>query len=280
MSSSARSIYSIVWLGLYHDIGWTTPSVGLALRTVAPIASAITTSIIYWLGATAANTFDPTKLAFVLVGAILYTHIAAYSYAPTTAIAEGKNLGVFQHVYITPRSSAYYLAGRTLASFLVSFVSAMIALIIDYYVLTSLLHTSIPLIITPISIVLFVFALVVNLPASLALGYMLGAYTLFASKFEWALPSYVAGIMMVFSGALFPPSILPWPLSAFGEALPYTQIISASRDAIIYSQLAAYVSSIAYAFLLGCVILFASLFLYLRSEKKARRDGVIDRRLA
>jgi ABC-type polysaccharide/polyol phosphate export permease len=270
----------VIWLGIYHDIGWTSPGIGLALRTVAPIASAITTSIIYWLGATQAGTFDPAKLAFVLVGAVLYTHIAAYSYAPTLAIAEGKNLAVFPHIYITPRSSAIYLAGRTLASFLISFVASIIALTVDYYVLGDLMHTTIPLIVNPISVSLLLLALVLNIPASLGLGFMLGSYSLFASKFEWALPSYVAGIMMVFSGALFSPTVLPWPLSSFGLALPYTQFISAARDAIIYNSLPSYFLSVSYSLVVGSAVCIVGLLLFHASEKKARRDGVIDRRLA
>jgi ABC-type polysaccharide/polyol phosphate export permease len=271
---------AVVWLGIYHDIAWTTPIGGLILMSVAPIASAMTTSIIYWLGASQAGSFDPTRVAFVLVGAVLYTHIAAYAYAPTLAIAEGKNLSIFPHVYITPRSSELYLAGRTMASFLISFTTSIIALTVAYFVLSNVLHTAIPLIVTPLSVSLLVVALILNVPAALGLGYMLGAYSLFASKFEWALPSYVAGILMVFSGALFPPSILPWPLSAFGNALPYTQFISAARDAVITGSLSSYISAISYSFVSGLVLLGVGLVIYRASTKKARGDGVIDRRLA
>ena len=271
---------SIVWLGIYHDVAWTSPVVGIALRTVAPIASAITTSIIYWLGASAAHSFDPAQLAYVLVGATLYTHIAAYCYAPTVAIAEGKNLAVFPHIYITPQSASIYLAGRTLASFLISFVTSMIALTIAYFVLRSILHEPVPLLVNPASVALLTVALFLNVPGSLGLGYLLGAYSLFASKFEWALPSYVAGILMVFSGALFPPSILPWPLSAFGNVLPYTHFISAARDAIVYGTFSTYLSDLAYSTITGILVLLFGMMLYKFSEKKARKDGVIDRRLA
>ena len=278
--SYLRSMGAVVWLGIYHDIAWTSPIAGLALMTVAPIASAMTTSIIYWLGATTVSSFDPSRIAFVLVGAVLYTHIAAYAYAPTLAIAEGKNLSIFPHVYITPRSSELYLAGRTIASFLISFTSSIVALAVAYYILSTVLKTAIPFIITPLSVTLLIVALILNVPAALGLGYMLGAYSLFASKFEWALPSYVAGILMVFSGALFPPSILPWPLSAFGNALPYTQFISAARDAIIYGSISSYIDAIAYSLVTGFLLLAFGLVLYRSSTKKARRDGVIDRRLA
>ena len=280
-----RSLFASAWMGVQHDLAWTTPALSLLLRAVAPFASAMTTCIIYWFGTrfSPSVAFDPTRLAFVLVGSTLYAHVATYAWVPTIAIAEGKNLSVFPHIYLTSRSTAVYLAGRTLSAFAISVTTSMLALGLAYYVLGSFLGTAIPLVITPTSVLMLAAALLFNIPGALALGYFLGAYSLYASKFEWSLPGYVAGLLMVFSGALFSPSILPWPLSAGAWALPYTQFISAARDAIAPSAVNL-VSDYPVA-LLGCLVggsllLFASLLVYFAAERKARRDGVIDRRLA
>jgi ABC-2 type transport system permease protein len=267
-------------MGVQHQLSWTTPSAALALNTVAPIASAMTTSIIYWFGSSAAGAFDPSRLAYVLVGSTLYAHVAAYSWVPTSAIAEGKNLGVFPHIYITSRSSALYLAGRTLSAFVVSTTTSLAALVVVYYLLGSFFRTTIPLVVSPATASMLGLSLVVNIPGALGLGYVLGAYSLFASKFEWALPGYVAGLLMVFSGALFPPSVLPWPISAGAAALPYTMFIDAAREAIIYDAPGAFLSSLSYSALGGLIALGIGLFLFAKAESKARRDGVIDRRLA
>lgn len=278
--TSLRSLYASAWMGVQHDLSWTNPSAALLLRTVAPIASAMTTSIIYWFGSSTAGLFDPTRLAYVLVGSALYAHIASYAWVPTQAIAEGKNLSVFPHIYITSRSSALYLAGRALSAFVNSTITSMIALAFVYFLLGSFFHTTIPLVISPFSILLLAVALLVNIPGALGLGYFLGAYALYASRFEWSLPGYVAGLLMVFSGALFPPSILPWPVSVGAAALPYTQFISAARDAIIYNLPSAYAIAIVYCALGGIIMLGAGLWVYLAAEAKARSSGVIDRRLA
>jgi len=277
---SFRSLFAAAWMGVQHDLAWTTPSAALLLRTVAPIASAMTASIIYWFGSSTANAFDPTRLAYVLVGSTLYAHIASYAWVPTVAIAEGKNLSVFPHIYITSRSSALYLAGRTVSAFLISMTTSVTALAVAYYLLGSFLHSTIPLVVTPTSAILLAAALLVNIPGALGLGYLLGGYSLYASKFEWALPGYVAGVLMVFSGALFPPSILPWPISAGASALPYTQFISAARYAIIYNQIDRFAVSLLYCAAGGLLLLAFSLWVYYAAERKARRDGVIDRRLA
>jgi ABC-type polysaccharide/polyol phosphate export permease len=280
--TSIRPILASAWMGIQHDIAWTTPVLSLALRAVAPFASAMTVSIIYWFGTTTGSTgtFTPARLAFVLFGSTLYAHVAAYAWVPTVAIAEGKNLSVFPHIYLTSRSTAFYVAGRLLSAFVISTVTSVAALILSYYVLGSFLSTQIPAVVTLGSVLMLSAALVANIPGALGLGYLLGAYSLYASKFEWSLPGYVAGLLMVFSGALFPTSILPWPISAVAYYLPFTQFIAAARGALLGVPLEDYLYSLGLTLLGGGALLFVSLFVYFASERKARKDGVIDRRLA
>jgi len=278
---SLRSLFASAWMGVQHDLAWTNPAASLLLSVVAPFASAMTTSIIYWFGAShSVAGFDPTHLAYILVGSTLYAHIAAYAWVPTVAIAEGKNLAVFPHIYLTSRSTAVYLAGRALSSFVISTITSLLALSVAYFVLGSFFHTTVPLLVTPLSLAMLAGALLVNIPGALGLGYLLGSYSLYASKFEWSLPGYVAGLLMVFSGALFPPTILPWPLSAGAAALPFTYFISAARDAIIYGLPVDYAWSLFYCALGGGLLLAVCLRVYVAAEKRARRDGVLDRRLA
>ena len=278
--TSLRSLYAAAWMGIQHDLAWTTPAASLLLNVVPPFASAMTTSIIYWFGSTYSTGFDPSRLAFILVGSTLYAHVAAYAWVPTVAIAEGKNLAVFPHIYLTSRSTAVYLAGRALSSFVISTITSVLALGVAYYVLGSFFHTTVPLIVTPLSALMLGVALLVNIPGALGLGYLLGAYSLYASKFEWSLPGYVAGLLMVFSGALFSPSILPWPLSAAAAALPYTLFISAARDALLYGLPVDYAWALFYCAIGGVLVLAGGLWVYLVAEKRARKDGVLDRRLA
>ena len=279
--TSLRPILASAWMGIQHDIAWTTPALSVAMRAVAPFASAMTVSIIYWFGTTAGrNTFSPYQLAFVLIGSTLYAHVASYAWVPTVAIAEGKNLSVFPHIYLTSRSTAFYTAGRLLSAFVVSTVTSLAALVVAYYVLGSFMATQIPMVVTASSAVLFAGALVANIPGALGLGYLLGAYSLYASKFEWSLPGYVAGLLMVFSGALFPTTVLPWPVSVAAYYLPFTQFISAARGALLPGYSSGYWYPMVLCLAGGLALLALGLLVYLAAEKKARRDGVIDRRMA
>lgn len=278
-----RSLFASAWMGIQHDLAWTSIPLALVLRVVSPFAASMTVSIIYWFGSTFSGgsvSFNPAQLAYVLVGSTLYALVAAYAWVPTIAVAEGKNLAVFPHIYLTARSTALYLAGRTLAAFVISTTASVAALGAAYYVLGSFLRATIPLTVNPLTALMVGAALVADIPAALGLGYFLGAYSLYASKFEWSLPGYIAGLLMVFSGALFPPSVLPYPLSVGATYLPFTQFIAAARVALVPGVGGNYLQSMALCLVGGAAFLGAGLLVYFAAERKARRDGVIDRRMA
>lgn len=279
--TSLRPLFASAWMGIQHDIAWTTPALSVALRAVAPFASAMTVSIIYWFGSTnsAAAVFTPEHLAYVLIGSTLYAHVASYAWVPTIAIAEGKNLAVFPHIYLTSRSTSFYVAGRALSAFVISTVTSLSALAVAWYALGSFLGVQIPVSVTASSAAMLAAALLANIPAALGLGYLLGAYSLYASKFEWSLPGYVAGLLMVFSGALFPTSILPWPISTGAYYLPFTQFIAAARGALLPGS-GDYLTSMALCLIGGAAFYVLGQLVYFAAERKARKDGVIDRRLA
>lgn len=277
--TSLRPLFASAWMGIQHDLAWTTPALSVALRAVAPFASAMTVSIIYWFGASTAGQFTPSHLAFILIGSTLYAHVASYAWVPTIAIAEGKNLSVFPHIYLTSRSTSFYVAGRALSAFVISTIDSLAALALAWYVLGSFLGVQIPVVVTASSVVMLGAALLANIPAALGLGYLLGAYSLYASKFEWSLPGYVAGLLMVFSGALFPTSTLPWPVSTGAYYLPFTQFITAARTALLPGS-GDYLTAMAICLAGGALFYVLGLVVYFASERKARKDGVIDRRLA
>jgi len=279
---SIRAMVASIRVGWYREFNWTNPLTGFSLRTVGPLASVIAASTVYYVGSTnnIPPSFDPSRLAFILIGAALYAHVAAYSWVPTLAIAEGKWTYVFPQVYISPHSSLPYLTGRTLASFVTSTMTVIVSLVLSFYVLSSVFHTDIPFMVNPLSVSLLFLAMLVNILAALGLGLLLSAYALFATKFEWALPTYVAGLLMVFSEALFPVSFLG-PLSPIANVLPFTEFMRASRQAMIQGgTVYSYFSYLGLAALGGIIVLALGFLAFRYAENRARRLGVIDKKTA
>ena len=276
--SVLRPLLASIWMGWQREIGWANPVVAILARSVAPAAGALTAAIVYWFGASAVGLFDPGRLAYVVVGASLYGQVALYAYVPTSAISEGKNSYVYPQVFMTPSSSMPYLTGRCIASFLESVPVVVISISVCALVSSELFHANLPLVISPVSVALFVAAMALVFPSALGLGYLLGSYAIFASKFEWAVPSYIAGTLMILSEALYPASVLPWPLSVVAQSLPFTYFMRASRDVLLYGSLSRYVSDAAVAFLLGMPLLVLGLLAFRSGENRGRQKGLIDRK--
>ncbi len=281
--SYVRSLIASIRVGWARDFGWTNPILGFSLKTIAPIASTMTALTILYIGFRNGVSITPEKfpyqLGFIIIGATLYAHISAYSWVPTLAIAEGKWTFVFPQVYVSTRSSPPYLAGRCLASFASSTVTSVASLAIAVVISLLLFGVAIPLVVTPLSVVLFGVALVVNIFASMGLGFLLGAYAVFASKFEWALPTYVSGLLMVFSEALFPVTSLPHPFSDIGNVLPFTEFIRASRATLLDGSVGSYFYYLGLSFVGGIILLALGLLAFKYSERRARRLGVLDRKV-
>jgi ABC-2 type transport system permease protein len=281
--SYVRSVIASIRVGWSRDFGWTNPILGFSLKTIAPIASTMTALTILYIGFRNGVSITPDKfpyeLGFIIIGATLYAHISAYSWVPTLAIAEGKWTFVFPQVYVSTRSSPPYLAGRCLASFASSTVTSIASLAIAAVISLFLFGVAIPLVVTPVSVLLFGIALVINIFASMGLGFLLGAYAIFASKFEWALPTYVSGLLMVFSGALFPVTSLPSPFSNIGDVLPFTEFIRASRAVLLDGTVGPYFYYLGLSFVGGIVLLALGLLAFKYAEQRARRLGVLDRKV-
>ncbi|MGA3405160.1 MAG: hypothetical protein ABSD49_05470 [Candidatus Bathyarchaeia archaeon] len=102
---------------------------------------------------------------------------------------------------------------------------------------------------------------------------------MFVSRFEWALPSYVSGLLMIFSEALFPASVLAYPLPLIAAALPFTYLMRASRAALIYNSWSNYLSSMAYLIFGGLVFLGIGLLAISWAEHSARKRGLLDKKV-
>ncbi len=267
-------------IGIYHDLSWTNPMLSIMLRAVYPYSSIMTSCLIFTVGSKAASKFTDVGLLYVMIGAFLYMHFASYAWVPTLAIGEGKNLFVFQYIIITKASSKFYLAGRTFSSFVVSILTATIGFILSYITMGSIVGHFPQLSLGPYSVVSIFAISLLNIPASLGLGYILASYALYASKFEWALPAYIAGMIMILSGALFPVTLLPYPVSFVAQYIPFTEFIRAARDVLLYSNMSDFLLSITTGFAGGLILLLIGYFVYEYSEEKARKVGALDRRLA
>ena len=85
---------------------------------------------------------------------------------------------------------------------------------------------------------------------------------------------------MVFSEALFPVSLLPHPSSDVGNVLPFTEFIRAFRAVLLpLGSVSSYFYYLGLSFVGGSILLAISLPAFRYAERRARRLGVIDRKV-
>ena len=81
-------------------------------------------------------------------------------------------------------------------------------------------------------------------------------------------------------GALFPVTLLPYPFSLVAQYIPFTEFINVARDVLLYYNIPDFFSSILVGFAGGLLLILISYFAYDYSEQRARKVGILDRRLA
>ncbi len=272
-----KGILSAIILGLEREIKWTYPPIAIAVGVVPATASILTAVMVFWIGSSQGGSLDPYWISYIIVGAALYAHFSSYIWAPLSAVTEGKASYTFPYVYIAG-STITYIVGRTVAAFIESSLTALASLVAASYIVRVMPRVDVPITIDPLSLSLFILSMTIGVVAAVGLGLLLAAYGIFVTRLEWGLPVYIAGLLMIFTEALFPSSSLPWPLPLISEALPFTHIIRSARAALI-GPLQSYPVYAAQSLITGMIWLAAGMAIYALSEKRGRLKGYIDQRV-
>jgi len=135
-------------------------------------------------------------------------------------IATERTKGTFQRMVIAPVSPTVVLLGKLISSLALVYMSAVIMLLSGVLLFQVNLHWNIP-----------VMILAIFLGALSAIG--IGLIISSLAKNEEAANSISVIIsvpLQFFIGAFFPLSIMPEAAQAFGEAIPFTKLVSAMQD--------------------------------------------------
>jgi ABC-2 type transport system permease protein len=135
-------------------------------------------------------------------------------------IADERTKGTFQRVIIAPVSPATVLAGKFISCLAIVYLSAVIMLASGILLFQVNLYWNIP------AIVLSVF---LGALSAIGLGLIISSL---AKNVEAAnsITVLISVPLQFFIGAFFPLSIMPEPAQVFGEALPFTKLVSAMQD--------------------------------------------------
>lgn len=274
-SKVVRAVVQGIWLGWKVESNWTNPFVFLTYLIAKPIASVILVGLVFVIGSSASGISREDLFFYTFTGAVFFIYPATITISLAYLVHEDRaKYEVLKHIYITPSSLKPYIVGRGVASAINASISVVVSMLIGNIIFSHYaLHLHIDA--SSIDYPALIASIPLGVTAFISLGMILYAINLVTFKLQYSISEYTTGILFLFSGVVFPPSMLPYPVSLIGEALPTTHFLNVVRASLLGYNV--YVS-MAYLLLSTILMIVVALIFMNKVERIARVKGTIDRK--
>ncbi len=264
-----------IWVGWKVESNWTDPFIFFSYIIIKPIAYVIIIGLIFLIGSDAIGYINTELFFYTFIGSIFFLYPITILVSLGYVIHEDRaKYEVLKNIYIAPNAIMSYIIGRGLAAAINATVSIIVSIIIGILVFSNF---GLDIDIDPfiINYPLLIITLLLGTIAFPFMGVILTSINLLTYKLQYSLSEYTTGILFLFSGVVFTPTLLPAPLSIISYSLPTTYFLESIRsslkgmfdiDLLIYMSITTFVT----------ILLALISFNY--ADKKARVKGVIDRK--
>lgn len=275
-SSVVRAVVQGIWLGWKVESNWTNPFVFLTYLIAKPIASVILVGLVFVIGSSASGMSRDDLFFYTFTGAVFFIYPATITISLAYLVHEDRaKYEVLKHIYITPSSLKPYIVGRGVASVINASVSVVVSMLIGSIVFSNYFALHLPIDASKIDYPALIASIPLGVAAFISLGVILYAINLVTFKLQYSLSEYTTGILFLLSGVVFPPTMLPYPVSLIGGVLPTTHFLNVVRASLMGYN--AY-ESMAYLLLSTILMIAVALIFMNRVESIARFKGTIDRK--
>jgi len=272
-----RSFSTAAWLGWKIESNWTDPFLFAIYSIVKPLASAGILVIMYSI--IAQSDFTSPIFAYLYLGNAFYQYVGAVMSGLAWAIIDDReHYRTLKYIYVSPISVPYYLLGRGVARFITTTFAVVVTIAFG------LIFLKIPLNFGEANWGLFVLTLFIGIAMLATLGMMLAGIAMNIARHSDMIGEAVAGALFLFSGAIFPLSILPATIRWLGYVVPVSYWLELMRRSMIGSVAEAFptFSTLTNTHLLlilaGLTLVFgfASAVIFGKLDHRARERGLID----
>lgn len=277
LKSAARGFRVATWLGWQIESNWADPFLFFIYSVLRPIASVMILVVMY-LVISRSETQAPL-FAYIYIGNAFYIFVTGVMVGVSWAVIDDReHYGTLKYIYLSPIPYISYLFGRGVARLLTSLLAVVVTLGFGVLVLGVPIHWS------ELNLPLFFVTFGVGIIALALIGLFLGGASLLFTNDAWQLGDAVAGALYLFSGAIFPLSVLPEFLRPVGFWMPITYWLELIRRSLLGSAAAAFPTLAGYsdaqllAILAGMTVLYGAIaILFFRwAEGRARAKGLLD----
>ena len=282
-----RSFRTAAALGWKMEANWTDPLLFFIYSVAKPLASAM---ILVFMLQVIAGPAGQALRPFVIVGSALWSFVVSGVAGLAWAVLDDRErYRMLKYIYVSPSSFPTVLLGRGIARLAVGAMGAGITLVVGVVIL------DVPFNPTAVNWLLLAIVLTVGAITICALGVSMAAVCLQTRQESWDYPEVVVGALFLVVGAVFPLSVLPLPLQAFGLVSPLTWWIAGVRQALfpggpssiggpgsLWQQVSGTLIpndlQVVLALLVtGAVVTLGSAILFRVGEARAKDRGLIDR---
>ena len=276
IGSVLRTLKQAVWLGWKVDTNWADPLVFAIYYMIRPVAGLLVIAAMFIIGSAA---FDATQFAFVFIGNSFYIYVVQIMMTMSLLIHEDRaHYEVLKHIYLSPGSLRWYILGRSLNGVLNATISLVLTLGLGLLIFQGIMGIQIPVNWLSINFPVLVVTILVGVLCFIALGFIICGINIMTSKVQFMLSEYVTGILYLFGGVIFLPSLLPPWGQAIANALPVTYFIRAVRFSILGPASSSIQMDLVYLLVTTAATLLVSWLFFRFAMREARRKGLIDRK--
>jgi ABC-2 type transport system permease protein len=272
-----RSFKLAAWLGWQIESNWTDPFLFAIYSVVKPLSGAAILVIMYSI--ITGGDFESPIFPYIYLGNAFYIYVGQILTGISYAVIEDReHYKTLKYIYVAPVHFPTYLLGRAVARFLVASISVLIT------ILVGVLFLNLKINLAEVDWVMFFTALILGVFMLSMMGLILAGAMLVLVHHVWSIGDAVAGSLYLFSGAIFPLSVLPAFLRPIGYIMPITYWLELLRRSLVgevadaFPTLQGFSNLQLLGILSGLTLVFgfvaATAFRWF--EQKARDRGMID----
>ncbi len=207
---------------------------------------------------------------YLLAGALLWSYLSLIFMEVAYAIGFERWEGTIEYTFMAPVRRATHLMGVWCATVIYGLIrtALVIAVVVPLFHID--LHGA-----NGWSVL--VIMLVATLPLA-GIGILVAIMPLLAPEKGEQMSMSIQGVFLLVSGVYYPVDVLPQPLHALGLASPLTYMLQGIRDALLRGRgVVDMLPMLGMLALSGAVLIPASLWLFSRAERRAKRLGLLKR---
>lgn len=276
-TSALTTFRTAAWLGWQIESNWTDPLTFFLFSIVKPVASVLI--LVFMYRAIAGPDTQAPIYAYIYLGNAFYIYVGAVMAGASYSILDDRErYRSLKYLYVSPITMPIYLLGRAVARFITGSIAVVVTL------LAGVLFFNVPISFVGVDWLMFFAALFLGVFCLTFMGIIIGMWTLTLRVEPWFVGEGAAAALYLFSGAIFPITVLPSFLQPLGFIMPITYWLELIRRALLGSGAAAFptlagfsnlqlfgiLAAITLAFGLLCIVAYRFF------DHKAREDGMID----